>query len=240
MPVPTYDGGYRFDRGWYYDRADQPLPDSGVAGETKMAKIKIDIYHLTIAAFIVTLKAIIGKMTGNATFTSQAAKLTAVSTTTATLEAAQTAYLGAKQEADGKLAELYVAQAAAQEALRELATGVESVSHDAAVLLAAGWDLQAERSPVGPMPKVLNLAATGGDMDGSVDLGWAPVKRGLQTYLARYGTAANGPFTQFYAGKASKCTAEGLVSGTEYWFEVCAVGAAGPGPWSDPARMRAT
>ena len=41
-------------------------------------------------------------------------------------------------------------------------------------------------------------------------------------------------------GKAAKGTCTGLVSGVEYWFRVHAVGAAGPGPWSDLAAKRAT
>ena len=42
------------------------------------------------------------------------------------------------------------------------------------------------------------------------------------------------------AGKASICTVTGLTSGTQYWFQVCAIGAAGPSAWSDPATKRST
>jgi hypothetical protein len=49
-----------------------------------------------------------------------------------------------------------------------------------------------------------------------------------------------GPWTQCYVGKASSCTVTGLTSGTQYWFQVCAIGAAGPSAWSDPATKRAT
>ena len=34
--------------------------------------------------------------------------------------------------------------------------------------------------------------------------------------------------------------ATGLVRGTQYWFRVRAIGAAGPSAWSDPATKRAT
>ena len=37
----------------------------------------------------------------------------------------------------------------------------------------------------------------------------------------------------------SKCTIANLVAGTRYWFRVAAVGAAGQGPWSDPATKMA-
>jgi len=45
---------------------------------------------------------------------------------------------------------------------------------------------------------------------------------------------------QCYVGKASSCTVPGLTSGTQYWFQVSAIRAAGPGAWSDPATKRAT
>lgn len=205
-----------------------------------MAKIKLDIYQLSVPDSVAYFNGVTNKMTGNTTFSSLAAKTTALGTGNTALETAHTDYLAALHVAEQKLALENAALATTQAAARDLAAGAEALTHDAAALLSGGWDLQAERTPVGPMPQVQDLKATGGDMEGSVDLGWGPVKRGLQTYLGRYGTSPNGPWTQFYAGRASKCTATGLTSGTEYWFQACAVGAAGPGPWSDVARMRAT
>jgi hypothetical protein len=65
-------------------------------------------------------------------------------------------------------------------------------------------------------------------------------RRGVQTYIAQYATSPNGPWTECYVGKASSCTVTGLTSGTQYWFQVRAIGAAGPSAWSDPATKRAT
>jgi hypothetical protein len=95
-------------------------------------------------------------------------------------------------------------------------------------------------APVGRLPQPANFVATGGDLDGTVDLAWDPIKRGVQTYVAERATAADGPYTQCYIGKASSCTDTGLVSGTEYWYRVRALGAAGPSAWSDRASKRAT
>ena len=95
-------------------------------------------------------------------------------------------------------------------------------------------------APVGRLPQPANLVATGGDLDGTVDLAWDPIKRGVQTYVAERATAAAGPYTQCYIGKASSCTDTSLVSGTEYWYRVRALGAAGPSAWSDRASKRAT
>ena len=76
--------------------------------------------------------------------------------------------------------------------------------------------------------------------DGTHDLSWGTIKRGVQTYVAERAIAAAGPYTQCYIGKASSCTDTGLVSGIEYWYRVKALGAAGPSVWSDRASKRAT
>ena len=96
------------------------------------------------------------------------------------------------------------------------------------------------RAPVGQLPQPANLVATGGDLEGTVDLSWDALRRGVQTYIAQQATSPSGPWTQCYVGKASSCTVTGLTSGTQYWFQVRAIGAAGPSAWSDPATKRAT
>lgn len=40
---------------------------------------------------------------------------------------------------------------------------------------------------------------------------------GATGYLARIATTANGPFTQAYAGSASRFALVGLISGQEYF-----------------------
>ena len=103
-----------------------------------------------------------------------------------------------------------------------------------------GWELQAARAPVGQFPQPANLVATGGYLEGTVDLSWDALRRGVQTYIAQQALSPSGPWTQCYVGKASSCTVTGLTSGTQYWFQVSAIGAAGPSAWSDPATKRAT
>lgn len=43
------------------------------------------------------------------------------------------------------------------------------------------------------------------------------------------------PYTHKEYRRRAKAEVEGLSSGKQYWFQVCAVGTAGLGPWSDPA-----
>ncbi len=73
-----------------------------------------------------------------------------------------------------------------------------------------------------------------------MDLTWDAIRRGVQTYVAQHSTSPSGPWTECYLGNASSCTVTGLTSGTQYWFQVRAIGAAGPSAWSDLATKRAT
>jgi hypothetical protein len=114
------------------------------------------------------------------------------------------------------------------------------VATEAATLQSGGWDLQAARAPVSPLPQPTSLAATGGDLDGTMDLTWDAIRRVVQTYVAERALSPSGPGTQCYVGKPSKWAVTGLTSRTEYWFRLRAIGAAGPSPWSAPATKRAT
>ena len=131
-------------------------------------------------------------------------------------------------------------RAATEAAARTLAVGAEALTGAAATLQSGGWELQAARAPVGQLPQPASLVATGGDLEGTVDLSWDTLWRGVQAYIAQQATKPSGPWTQCYVGKASNCTVTGLTSGTQYWFQVRAIGAAGPSAWSDPATKRAT
>ena len=205
-----------------------------------MAKIKLDLTNLSVNDLIQKLTDIAAAMTGNATFTSIAAKTTALVTAKTALKTANDDSEAANQVAAQKITLRDTARVGAEDAARTLAAAAEGVTSDAAELQSGGWDLRGVPTPVGPLPAPASLAATGGDQEGEVDLSWDAIPRGVQTFLAEQAPAPTGPWTQFYVGKVSKCTASGLTSGTQYWFRVRAVGAAGPGPWSDPATKRAT
>jgi hypothetical protein len=72
------------------------------------------------------------------------------------------------------------------------------------------------------------------------DLSWDANRRRVQIYIAPRATSSSELDVQCYLGKMLSCMATGLVSGTQYWFRVRAIGAAGPGPCSDLATKRAT
>jgi hypothetical protein len=207
----------------------------------RMSKIKFDINHMTNDDEIAYMGPIVTKMTGNSAFTTLASKTTAAGTSLTAYAAANADVLATQQTLDQKRTLLANARLTTENSFRDLVIGAESLTRDAATLQSGGWEIAASSTaPVGQLPQPQNLHATGGDLDGTVDLGWDPIKRGVQTYVAERATAADGPYTQCYIGKPSSCTDTGLVSGTEYWYRVRALGAAGPSPWSDRASKRAT
>jgi hypothetical protein len=64
--------------------------------------------------------------------------------------------------------------------------------------------------------------------NGTVDVTLDAIWRGVQTYVAQQAASPSGPWTECHVGKASSCTVTGLTSGTQFWFQVRAIGTAGP------------
>jgi hypothetical protein len=121
--------------------------------------------------------------------------------------------------------------------LTRLAAYVEAAgAGDPAKLASSGFEQRAGPAPVGPLPQVESLAATAGDHDGTLDLAWdrVPGATGYEVYRSTDVTQPAGWAFACSCARSS-ATVEGLASGTRHWFRVRAVGAAGPGPWSDPA-----
>lgn len=204
-----------------------------------MAKIKFDFLDLDTPGVIARFRGISTSLTGNATFAALAPKLGPFDAAIDALEAANNTYEATLVTAQQQIIVRDDRRTAVENLARGLAAASEGETTDAALLQSGGWQLRGTAAPVGPLPAPENLSATGGDMEGEVDLSWQPVN-GRDTYLAEHATAATGPWTQFYVGKKSSCTAKSLASGTLCWFRVRAVGTAGPGPWSDPAQTRAS
>jgi len=225
----------KFDQGLTMDS-----PVTPVSARKQMKNvIKLSLSRFGILALIGYLQKIVLKMTNSTKFASLAAKTTALDTAVKALDTANTNYEGAKKTTDQLMILRDNARIVAENAAQDLATGAEGVSKDPGDLTGGGWDVVGDHSPVGPMSAPNNFSATGGDDAGSVDLACDP-QYGVQTHVAEYATAADGPYTSGYVGKKSSCTITGLPSGGLHWFRMRAVGAAGPGPWAGPISKRAT
>lgn len=190
-------------------------------------------------AFIARMREISTALAGNPVFAALATKLAPFNTAVDDLETANTTYNTTVQLASEQFTERDAMRALAEEAIRALASASEGETTDSAELLSGGWHLREPPMPIGDMPAPQNLVATGGDMEGEADLQWDPVY-GRNAYVGECSESATGPWTQFYVGAKSSCTATGMDPGELYYFRVRAVGPLGPGPWSDIAHKRAS
>jgi hypothetical protein len=122
-----------------------------------------------------------------------------------------------------------------KDALRQEAAYVQNTSGgDAAKILSAGMDVFGPKAPVGPLEAPQNVQALFADNEGEVAAKWDAVL-GAQSYIVECSQDPNGPWTQAAITTRSSHTLTGLTSGKKYWIRVRGVGAAGLGPWSDPA-----
>ncbi len=80
------------------------------------------------------------------------------------------------------------------------------------------------------------LTPTAGDREGEIDLSWDTVA-GAKSYVIEKSVDPVTPTTWSHAGVSTRSnfTANGLTSGTRYWFRVAAVNNNGQSGWSDPA-----
>ena len=100
----------------------------------------------------------------------------------------------------------------------------------------AGFRAGKRPSPVGIPAQVTRLVLEAGPIEGTLKACWKPV-RGVKVYEIETSPDPIGANTWTYKGTATKAkaTINSFTSGTRIWLHVRAIGAAGPGPWSDPA-----
>jgi hypothetical protein len=210
-----------------------------------MITVKADISRATAGEIKDKLTLTATKLTGNGSFPSPPtapAALTAQATLITSKLAAITAHEFQGQQLTIELRNL---RNSATDMINQNASYVQTTANQlsgtdasrAAAVVSAGYTVVEAPAPVGPLPKVENLKVTQGDADATLDAGWDPIVRGLQTFIVQFTVdpAALTGWQQAGLTKKSTLTLTGLTSGQRYWIRVCAVGAAGNGPWSDPA-----
>ncbi len=202
-----------------------------------MAKIKLNLQKLSHPQRLQLAQQIITAMTGNANFPNPNPSLANLQTllTTATTKVNDAEQ--ARQTALQKTTERNTTIDALLAGLIAEAAYVESASgSDVAKIQSAGMDVRAEPAPKGPLPQVQNLSATAGDNEGEIDLQWDSVL-GASSYEIQTSPdpiTANS-WTHKTSTTKSSVKVTGLPTGSRGWFRVRAVGASGPGAWSDPA-----
>jgi len=199
-----------------------------------MARVKLKLQDKSDSELLTFSQQHVAAMAGNANFTTPAPTIIAY-------QAAHDAY-------DDALSEAGVAAEAAKQktALKDSArTGLEQMltqrgsyvdltaAGDEAKILSANLPVRDAAAPIGAMTAPVDFLATQGDQEGEIDLTWSRV-RGAKTYLVEH---SDNVVPRVWAQKAavtnSKATVSGCTPGELCVFRVRAIGAAGPGPWSD-------
>jgi hypothetical protein len=192
---------------------------------------------MTPAELIAASRTVITKMTGNANFATPKPTLAALGGLADDAEAAINDVAVAKAVLDEKMLARDTAQADLAPAYEQEGAYVQSESGgDEAKILSSGFGVRGTAAPASPVGQVQNVSLTEGDNPGSLDEQHDPVAN-RSSYEVGLTTVdpVNGPYTQVATPTASKCVLTGLTSGQRVWVRVRAIGAAGPGPWSDPA-----
>ena len=202
-----------------------------------MGKIKLNLRNMTVTEKLQFARQIVSSMTGNANFTTPDPALTVISTSADSLEKAYNDANVARQDASAKASTQDDMDSALDTVLAKLANYVENASDsDETKILSAGMSLRAKPTPVGALAAPAALAATACDKEGEIDLSWDRVT-GSKSYVVEQSPdpITSASWKQVTISTKSNVTASGLVSGMKYWFRVSGIGAAGQGPWSDPA-----
>lgn len=175
------------------------------------------------------------KMTGNLNFPTPDPTLLVLKTKR---EAVET---GIVEAASGDHAKVFAKNLAVAELKDALVREAAYVSHVAAgdvlIILGSGLEPRKEAEPIGPLGPPVDLLARAGDKPGEMLVDWAP-ERGARYYHLEITTDPDDGTTWklFGVGSKSSFKATGLEPGKAYWFRVQALGSAGPGPYSDPAK----
>lgn len=200
-----------------------------------MKRIKLELKDLSpeeLVSFALRAKA---KLESETTFNSLEADLTKLAGAATSLEGRNNNFKSAEQLVISTLDLRDTQRREVERLLRVLGVGVEhTAAGDTQVLLASPFELQAEPTPVGPMPAPQNVRVTASEMEGEIIARWKTV-RGAKSYVVECCLEGAPDWSQAGVTTKARITLKGLNSGKKYRVRVRAVGAAGTGPWSDEA-----
>jgi len=183
---------------------------------------------------VVDSETILAAMTGNPAFATPSPAL-------ADIVAARNAYVASVSAAkDSKVAVSVRKQqrAALVALLRKLAHYVQATSAgDGPTMKGSGFPLQRTRQPVGPLLPPSNLRLVRGRISGTIT---ARCVRQPRAGCYQWRCAPSATPTAWLPIVTTLCasaTFEGLAPATQYTFQACVIGTAGPSNWSDAATV---
>ena len=200
------------------------------------ASVALGLSRLSIDEKSNQFDTISGSMTGNPAFATPNPTLAAVAALRDAMRADEKAQSLAFQAYKEATTKVRASEKAYDTGATQLAAYVENrAAGDGAIIQSAGMPVKKESAGKAPMSQVTDVAVTMGDEPGQVDLSYHAVKN-AKAYIARYGQNGPDSLTEKEVFTRSKGELHGLVSGKEVWVQVCATGADGNGPWSQPVR----
>lgn len=202
-----------------------------------MAKAKFSMTKMTDLEQIQAVTDLKVGMTGNANFTTPGPTLAAGGTIIATAQAAVTTADAAQQAALLATANKDTAMLALSGLATQWVAYMQAASlGDAAKLMSGGLAVQGASTPASIPNQVGNLAMSGGDNSGELDLQWDPVS-GANHYEEQLCALMDfsAGIIMLSGATKSKTAAFSLTSGARMFGRVRAVNSAGAGAWSDVA-----
>lgn len=205
----------------------------------RITLLKRALTRLNAAQLIERARAHVAALTGNALFPDPRPTLASIEDAIAALVIADAVVLnnGGRKDylaRDQRMRELH-------NLLVLLAAYVQvQSSGDPEAILSTGFPLRKRPEPAGPLPAPSDLRAEASALSGVIKLRWARVRH-HQFYEVQYRSSdpqRSGDWEPLTQLSRNSCSATGLQGGVAYSFRVRAVGAAGPGPWSDVATER--
>jgi len=202
-----------------------------------MAQIKLDLENMPLPTKIQFARQVITALTNNPDFPSPEPTIAELTTQTGATEGAYNTAQASRQKAISDTATQNDEEKQLDTLLTRLGSYVQLKSAGQEVKIrSAGMQIKAPIAPVGPLGAPENLLLTDGGSEGTLVASWGKI-RGAVSYIVETTTAPDAKSGWSYSSATTKTrlSLTGLSSGTRYWCRVAALGAAGQGPFSDPA-----
>src|SRR5690349_10120608 len=202
-----------------------------------MARIKLNLKHLTVPEKVAKGRQIVTAMTNNTSFPNPTPALADVTARLDELDKAFGSVQAAKSEVSTRVVSQENAQGEVDQILTQLAGYVESVAgRDDTLITSVGMETKAFRSTPTIPGEPQSAGAVAGTHEGVILLSWKPVPN-AKSYTIESSTDPATPTSWIHVAIATSAAKSitNLKSGTRYWFRVAAVGAGGQSGWSEHA-----
>jgi chitodextrinase len=178
---------------------------------------------------------VVTKMTGNASFTTPAPALTALTTGADNLEAAYNAALAGRITSKQLTSAMRDKEAVLASLITQEGAYVQNTSNgDKTKIESAGFETANPSSPIGALPAPENVELDANVNPGNMGVRWLKVDGAASYIVQRAQDADVLDYLSVATPTNTKVTVNTMSSGTRYWFRIAAVGAAGPGEWTLP------